>query len=516
MEVVLFFPRPWPGKTMSGRVPFSLVHLYNYLQGSGFKIRIVDERFVSDMPSLIDGLGKNVLCFGISSFTGVQIKYGLKIASLLKNKYPHIPIIWGGWHPSMLPDQTLQHPLVDIVVRGQGEETFKSLLYALSEGKDLSGVNGISYKLNKENLHNPNRELLPVLENMKINYECVDVEKYVYMPPWGNRNDRALGIITGLGCAFNCGFCSVPSIYMQRCLYKNIDAVLEEVDYFVDRYKINSVTIDDDNFFMKPARVKKFCEGLIDKPYRIAWEATAHVSQLLKNYDDGFLTLVKESGCKELRIGAESGSDEVLSAINKKVTVSQTFECVMKTKAAGIGLHLSTIVCFPNVSPREITNTMEMILTCKEIDRNVDFRIFFYTPYPSTAMYKAAIEKGMKEPKSLEGWAEHTLRKFRAPWVKKKYRKQVKHFCFYYYPYAFGIKSEGYDEKKLHKRILNRLYHIIFQNMILVSLAKWRVRNRFFKFPIDAEFVMMVQRLKSWYGRLVYKNVDPFSEYDED
>lgn len=514
-EVILFFPRPWYGKQMAGRIPFSLLYLYSYLKNDDFKIRIVDERLVSNMQKFIEELNTEILCFGISSFTGIQISNGLKITQQLKLNFPSVPIVWGGWHPSCLPGQTLKHPLVDIVVRGQGEETFRELLHAFSDKKTLFNVKGVSFKDGSDFIHNPDRGLLPILENIKLSYDIIDIDKYIYEMPWG---DRAIGMITSLGCPFNCGFCAVATIYKRKTFFRNIDFVLQEIDYLVDRYKINAITFDDDNFFVSPKRVKEFCEKLINKSYRIAWDAGAHVGLLLKHFDDETLKLIKESGCKQLYIGAESGSDEVLNIIEKKATVSQTFEYVKKMKKIGIKSFLSTMICFPGVSSQDIFPTMEMILKCRDIDPNIGYRLFYYTPYPSTPLYEKAIQSGMKEPKDLEEWSKHTLRKFKAPWIKKSYRNLVKYFYFYYFPYTDPyIKTTIKNESTCNpiKNYLKKIYKLIFINKIFFKLARWRVKNGYFKFQVDAWFVIKGQHLKSFYNKLIHKTIGIYYDYED-
>lgn len=497
---------------MAGRVPLSLLHLYSYLKGEDFKVRIVDERTSPDIPALINGLGDNVLCFGISSFTGIQIANGLRIASLLKAKFPQTPVVWGGWHPTSLPEQTLKHPLVDIVVRGQGEETFRELLRALSGGKPLSGVKGISYKLGGELFHNPDRELLPVLEKLRLDYDAVEVEKYIYKQPWG---DRAIGVITSLGCPFKCGFCAVASVYKCHTFYRNIDLLLEEIDCLVEKHKINAITFDDDNFFVSARRVREFCEKLLKKPYKIAWDAGAHVGLLLKHYDDDTLKLIKDSGCRQLYIGAESGSDEVLDLLAKEATAAQTLEYVKKMKAVGIGSFLSTMACFPGTSSEDIYMTMEMLLKCRDIDPDLRFRLFYYTPYPATPLYAKALEMGMKEPQSLEEWSQHTLRKFKAPWIKSLYRKQIRYFYFYYFPYSTGIKHTDLKIGLLNN-IFKKIFRLIFENILLVKLARWRTKNSNYRFQADAFFVIQGHRLKSFYNHNIRKQtLDLFADYED-
>ena len=515
-EVVLFYPKPWPGEGSFGRIPYSLLHLYSYLQDDGYKISIVDERVVSDMSLYIRGLTGDFICFGISSFTGIQISNGLKISRLLKENFPDVPVVWGGWHPSSMPEQTLSHPLVDIVVKGQGEETFRDLLRALNGEKTLFEVKGISFKDRNGIRHNPVRELLPLLENLKISYDVIDVNDYIFKQPWGN---RSVGVITSLGCPFSCNFCAVTTVYNRRTFFKCIDNVMEEIDYLVANYNIDSITFDDDNFFVSPQRTKEFCEKLIQRPYRILWDAGAHVGLLLRYYDDELLTLIKESGCKQLYIGAESGSDEVLDIVDKQTTVAETYKYVRIMKEKGIQSFLSTMVCFPGTHSEDIYQTMDMILKCRDIDPSLGYRLFYYTPYPSTTLYKTALAMGMKEPESLDEWSHHTLRKFKAPWIKSSYRSLIRYFIFYYFPYS------AMDEHKQFRQSITRqyslssflsvLYQAIFVNRFLIRLAKWRVKNRYFKFPLDAFFVIQGERLKSLYTQRILKVSDLFSDYED-
>jgi len=513
-QVILFFPRPWPGTEMAGRIPLSLLHLHSYLRGDKFKVTIVDERTTPDLPAFIDGLGKDVLAFGITSFTGIQIENGLNIAARLKARFPDTPVVWGGWHPSSLPEQTLKHPLVDIVVRGPGEVTFRELLHALDEKKPLSEVKGLSYKRGGELFHNPDRELQPTLEKLRLDYGAVDVERYIYKQPWG---DRAIGIIASLGCPFKCGFCAVASVYKCHTFYRDVDLVLEEIDYLVEKHKINALTFDDDNFFVSAKRVREFCTKLLARPYKLAWDAGAHVGLLLKHYTEADLKLIKDSGCRQLYIGAESGSDEVLDLINKEATAGQTLEYVKRMRAAGIRSFLSTMVCFPGMSDKNIYETMDMILKCRDIDPDLGYRLFYYTPYPATPLYTQALETGMKEPASLEEWSRHTLRKFKAPWIKDAYRKQVRYFYFYYFPYSApgGLKSEPASGGLLN-RLLKAAFALAFENGLLLRLARWRTRNMNFRFPLDAWFVIQGLRFKNFYNRSVRKLPgNLFTDYED-
>ena len=498
---------------MSGRLPYSLMFLYSYLKNADIKVKIIDQRTEVDLDATIKKFKKNILCFGISSFTGVQIKGGLEISKKIKEFHPEVPIVWGGWHPTSMPEQTLRHPFVDIVVRGQGEVTLKELAVALSCDRDLSNIKGISFKKQGKIYHNPCRELLSLIEEVKMPFEAVDVEKYIYKKPFADRSDRSIGIITSLGCPNNCAFCEVASVYKRHIFFRNMDNILEEIEFLVSKYKITGITIDDDNFFVSRKRVVQFCEELNKRPYKISWDAGVSVNLILAKYDDETLKLVKKSGCKQLYIGAESGSNLTLERLNKKATVEQTYEFVNKMKKIGIRASFSSMVGVHGVPESEVFETMDMILKCREINPDFDFRLFYYTPYPSTSLYGEAIKHGFKEPESLEAWSDHTLRKFKAPWFKKSYRNQVKYFYFYYFPYSGTLNSAPTDTS-LWGKSLDLFCSIFFDNFILKKIAKWRVKKRFFKYPIDAIYAIQGRRLKSLYGKIIYNNVDVFYEFD--
>ncbi len=474
MKVALFYPKPTPeGDTV--RLPYSLLHLRSFLKARGVDgVEIYDESKTGDIKKLISGLEGRYSLFGISSMTGPQINFGLNIAGMLKKRYPEVPVVWGGWHPTLTPDMCLQNPLVDIVVRGQGEETLLCLHESLSEDKpDLSAIEGISYRKDGRVFHNQERKLSNPLADLRIDYSGVDVEKYLFVQPWG---DRAIGAITSLGCPFHCGFCAVAEVYKRRFIFRNIDYVLDELEWMKERNGINAVTFDDDNFFIKRNQTIDFCERMIARGLVTAWDAGAHAALLLKAFSLDDMKIVKESGCRQIYIGAETASEEMLTKMQKKATVRHTYDFVNLMKKAGITPFLSTMVCFPGMNERDAQETINLIMNCKSISPDLGCRVFFYTPYPATRMYEDAVKFGMTPPKTMEEWAGHTLRKFHAPWISKKTRVFVRRFIAYYFPLSV-------------KPVMGKSRLKYFLRHILHYLVRFRIKNGFYALPLDAIIV---------------------------
>src|SRR5574341_1508192 len=155
--VVLFNPMPVkhpvaiPNKKTTSlqvplvNVPLSLLALAR-MAGSGFEVKIFNAVVDCDYKKHISAACEDALCLAVSSMTCYQIRDGINVCAAVKERYPDLPVIWGGYHPSTEPVQTLRSPYIDIVIRGQGELTFMEVMEHLRDNKSLDGVTGVSYK----------------------------------------------------------------------------------------------------------------------------------------------------------------------------------------------------------------------------------------------------------------------------------------------------------------------------------------------------------------------------------
>jgi anaerobic magnesium-protoporphyrin IX monomethyl ester cyclase len=141
-KVVLFYP-PYGGPPLGA--PLCLLALASPLLNAGFTVSVVDGAITPDFERVIVGEVGDALCFGISLLTGPMIRTAIRVARQVKDAHPDLPIIFGGWHPSLLPEQTMQPWFVDAIVRGQGELTLLEIAKRLAEGKELEGVRGVSH-----------------------------------------------------------------------------------------------------------------------------------------------------------------------------------------------------------------------------------------------------------------------------------------------------------------------------------------------------------------------------------
>lgn len=480
--VILFYPTPWPEETR-GRIPYALLYLERMIRDLGLKIILIDEQVNKNYHQIIDENKERILLAGVSSMTGFQIKGAIRFSSYFRSCCD-AKIIWGGWQATLLPEQVLAEPYVDLAIIGQGEIPFRNLVTNLLHDGSISEIKGLAYKNNGRIIINPADKFTNFNEFPNINFGLIDLNNYTFKSAYAG---RCLGYFTSHGCPYECGFCCVAEVYGKKWYSKKVDDIIKELKYFKENAGIDCITFDDDNFFVSKKFTLEFCEKMILANLNITWDTSAHAGLFLKLFSDADIDLFYKAGCRQIYIGAESGDDDVMDMIDKKADVEDNYTFVKVLNKHNITPLFSTMISFPSNSDKDIDLTLNMIRKAKLIDKKLRTRIFFYTPYPGTELYKKAIAMGFKQPEKLAGWTTHTLRKFHAPWWKKDYRWKLEIFANFYLPLT-NPEFYLFAPKKLRPALF-----II--NKIFYPVAIWRFRHNFLKFKIEAVIFLLLLRL---------------------
>ncbi|MFA5198813.1 MAG: radical SAM protein [Candidatus Omnitrophota bacterium] len=465
-DVILVFPGKY-GSAFPG-MPISLLYLGGVLERAGYKVRLVDTR-----TEKLEGLDlSRALCVGIGSMTGHQIYYGLEVARYARKAAPGMPIIWGGVHPTMLPEETLASVYADIVVRGEGEETLLELVRSLEEGRELKGIAGISYKDREGRIiSNPLRKHIRMDDlPIELPYHLLKIEKYLW----------SFFIQTNRGCPYRCGYCCNLFYYRGSHRCKSPSRVLDEIEYLVSKFGLQEIGFDcDDAFFIDREYVRRICEGILERGIRISWNAPSRFDYFL-DADEDFLRLLVKSGCRALTFGGDSGSERILSLIQKDLTVDTIRQSVKKIrKCAGpdIAIDINFILGFPTETEEDLKLTLGLMDELAGAYPNIRYGITVYTPYPKTPLYEKAKEFGFKPPVSLEEWGSYNFGSFRAPWLSGRYRGLIEtlsaisrvDFCSTDYTVPLRFNRFPYD---FLYRVLSFLGH-----------ARWK--HKYFGFPLE-------------------------------
>ena len=231
-------------------LPLGLLYVAAPLTANNYSIRIIDQNEVKNWESELEASLKegDALCVGISSMTGHQIKAGIVMAKAVRRLSPNVPIIWGGVHPSLLPEQTANSQWVDAVVVGEGEETFLELIRAIEDGEPLSKVRGVCYKKGGRIIRTGLRPPLDLNKIAPLPYHLLTIKDYLKSPL--RSEGLSLPIITSRGCPSMCSYCY--NLQFNHRLWKPMSPqkVVNEIRYLVNHFGANSVFLLDDNFFM--------------------------------------------------------------------------------------------------------------------------------------------------------------------------------------------------------------------------------------------------------------------------
>jgi radical SAM superfamily enzyme YgiQ (UPF0313 family) len=465
------------------RFPLSIMYLGAVLEGK-YPYAIVDQNLDKAALERLDRMARarEIKYLGVTVMPGPQLFEAIAISKYLKEKYPGLTIIWGGYFASLHAATVLQSGYVDFVIRGQGERAFLELIDLLegNSGKTLADIPGLLFRENGKVMQNtpvavdPN--LLPPLP-----YDRVDGQRYVGKTYLGS---RTAGYYSSVGCPFLCGFCAVASIYRARWLPMTPDRVVNDLEELKSRYRINAVEFFDENFFTSERRTHELSEKLHGRD--ISWWGEARPDTLL-DYSDETLRLMRKAGCKMVFFGAESADEEVLKKMNKGGT--QTPDTVLqmaeRLKHFDIVPEFSFVFGGPSHDvDRDFERNVRFIRRLKEINPRAEIIVYMYAPvaFGESELSQLAQQYGFRFPLTLDGWMEPEWRNFDlrktplVPWLKPQHYRRFRDF----------------------ERVLNGYYPTITDlkltdqgRAIMKMLAAWRYKLSCYAFPIE---IRLIQR----------------------
>jgi len=481
MNIILFNPAPRSGWQAQRRVelPLSLLCPATPLDRQGYRIKIIDEYANSNWKrDLMEAMREKPICFGVTCMTGPQILHALKGCKLVRKMHPDVPIIWGGIHASLLPEQTLENPYTDIVVIGEGEETFPELVKALESGTPLSHVSGICYRENGKVHYTRNRPFVNLDEQPPLSYHLINMNHY---------RRRLFGIDhislnSSRGCTFRCSFCWDPVMHKRKWRAMGPETVLDHLKRIIRDYGIRGFLFTDDHFFIDMERAYRIIEGIVRADLNISISKLQIRTDAICRLDKEFLHLLVRAGVKRFSVGVESGSQRVLDLMKKDCSVEEVIEANRKLIPYPIVPVFLFMMGLPTETPEEFAQSIRLAVQLTDENPRAVKTFNIYTPYPGTELYHLAVQLGLKEPQRLEDWACFNFRNIPGEyeWIEPEMRKLIMGLDFPLMFLGKGHFVTPYKRTNPFVVALSRLYY---------PIARYRVTNLYARFPIETKLI---------------------------
>lgn len=413
---VLLF-NPWVTRTC--RVPNSLLHIAAALVGR-HDVELVDGNLESDPWAVIEPLlaSGRFGFFGCTVMPGPQLRQAAPITRLVRESFPDVVTIWGGYFPSNHPQAVLSSGWVDYIVQSAGEGVLPALLEALEERRPLEAIPGLIFRRQGE-LVNTGRPPMPDLDRqpalpLELLARRHPVSRYLPRTFLGRRTHA---MHTSMGCPFMCAFCAVVPLYNGRWVARSADLVADDVLRMRDAHGVDAIEFTDNNFFVSEKRVRAFAERM--RGQGVAWWGEGRIDTI-DRYSDDTLALMREAGCRMIFFGAESGDDEVLSLVDKggRQSGAQILSFAARLLSFGIIPEYSFVLGFPRPTESEvwaqIHRDIAFIRRLKEQSPATEIILYIYSPVPTegSELQKNSQAAGFSFPTTLQEWASPAWESF--------------------------------------------------------------------------------------------------------
>lgn len=431
--------------------------------------------------------------FGCTVMPGPQLKQAIPFTKKIKETYPNIIIIWGGYFASNQYQVNLNSGHVDYIVSGPGDHTFPKLLYAIENHLPTDDIKNLIYRKDGVILKSPKEELidldkLPALPYHKLN-KYYSLHKYLGKTYLGK---KTIAYHSSFGCPFTCSFCAVVPIYNARWKGKSAEGIYKDIKHLKENYQADAIEFHDNNFFVSEKRTVEFAQLI--KSENMTWWGEARIDTMDK-YKDESLKLLRDSGCKMIFFGAETGNDRILKKMDKggTQTANQIIQFAQRLKKFDIIPEYSFVLGIPADTEEEVNQQIDediaFIKKIKQVNPQTEIIIYTYSPVPTEGsdMYNQVLASGFKFPQTLEDWISPAWENFDlrknplTPWLKPYMIDKIKQFETVlngYYPTNSDIRLT-----KLKK-------------LVLRILSGWRYRTGFYRLPKEISFLQRVWKYR--------------------
>ncbi len=397
--------------------PLGLAYLASVLCEAGHEVSIIDRLGAHPMPVertgdlLRCGIDESTVLERMESFApeliGITCPYtanardAVDTARLVKRASPGIPVLMGGAHASVCPEELLAEESVDYVIAGEGEDVTKSLVAALESGAETSAIDGLM-RMNADGVISgspaherikdldsipfPRRDLLPMEQYFKAQQSGLERINNIRWPK--------TTMITSRGCPENCVFCAIRCTWGRKWKGRSPGNVVNEIEGLVRDFGVREIDFLDDSLSVSRSRLEAICNLIIEREIDIKWTTPNGIA--IWSLDEDLLKLMKRSGCYRLTFGLESGDSDTIDFIRKRYTRDYAQKLIGYANRIGLWTIGTFILGFPYETRAQMEHTIRFA-----IDSGLDLAVFYCAAaFPGTDLYKVCASEGIEVPRS--------------------------------------------------------------------------------------------------------------------
>ena len=459
------------------------------LKQHGYDVQLIDaayhEDYLNKLQNSITLSKDRIIYVGMTVMT-TQIPFALASSKIVKECNSDIPVVWGGPHPTLFPQQTVIHPNVDIVAINEGTLTAVQLADSLKNSNDLKHINGIGFKNGDGIVTTSPAELDDIRDLPHFDFSLIEESKYlnprshsVYQRefPGFPAKVRMMPILTGLGCPYKCTFCINP-ILKRRYRYRSAESIISEIKRLQASYDVNTFLFLDEDFFVNKNRVHEFVTLAENEELHFNWRVWCRVDHFKNEYiNTKLVERFTNIGFGSMAMGGESANPEVLDSLKKGTTPDQIMNSLNQLTATKVFPRYSFMVGLENESMEQIKNTYRFCFNMTSINPEVDIAgPFIFRLYPGSEIYdRLTTNYGLSVPDDLESWVDHLHEEdnfIDMPWTPKAFQRKTQLLTFYS-GYALGsYPRKGRSVRLIYRRLLRRF-------------SRFRLKHFIFWFPFE-------------------------------
>ena len=385
-------------------LPMGIAYLGSVLEKANYNVSMIDALGTSrnqiktsdcgtynyqglNDDEIISKINTKTKIFGISLMFSQEWVPHRELIKKIKKKFPHLIIVAGGEHPTAMPEYILNDcPEIDYLILGEGEFTFLELVYNLASNKNVNKVSGIAFKSKNIFRNNGLSKRIAYINDIPwpawhlFNVECYFSSNWTM----GISRGRNMPILGTRGCPYQCTFCSNPRMWTTRYTMRNVKDVVDEIDFLIKKYNTNSIEFYDLTAIVKKEWILDFCNELDKRNINISWQLPSGTRSEALDFDT--LSAIYRTGCDLLVYAPESGSENSLKMIKKKLKLKNLTKSAQTAVKIGHNVKINMIIGFPHETYKDVFKSIFYGIKMALIGVH-DCNYATFTPYPGSEVY---------------------------------------------------------------------------------------------------------------------------------